>query len=64
MSISWVLGLSIEYIPNTQTQTQILKKFDTHTQNSNSNTQKIFEYSLFFKIFRFFRKLNKFYLKI
>ncbi len=40
MSISWVLGLSIEYILN--------------TQNSNSNTQKIFGYSLFFKFFRFF----------
>ena len=58
MSISWVLGLSIEYILNTQTQTQILKKFDTQTHNSNSNTQKIFEFSLFFKFFCIFRKLN------
>ena len=35
------LGLIIEYILNHQTQTQILKKFDTQTQNSTSNTQKV-----------------------
>jgi hypothetical protein len=61
-SIFWVLWFGIENILNTQTQT--LRKFATHTQNPNSNTRKIYEYSLFFKIFRFFRKLNKFYLKI
>ena len=37
------MGLSIEYILNTQTQTKILKKFDTQTQNSNSNTQKLID---------------------
>ncbi len=46
LSIEYILntqafGLSIEYILNTQTQTQILKKFDTHTQNPNPNTKKV-----------------------
>ena len=58
MSILGYLGLSLEY--TLKTQTQKLKKFDTQTQNLNSNTQKIFEFSLFFKIqIPFFYKSNK-----
>ena len=36
LKILKLLGLSFGYILNTQTQTQILKKFDTQTQNSIS----------------------------